>query len=192
MVGIGDVLCTRTNGWAGRLIRFGAALRDEPDIDNHVAIVHHRDAAGTWWAVEGRPGGTGWIDAESYLASRWTLNNTLQQRTDGQREQIARVAVGLLGTPYDWAGIVADAMTAIHAPDLWARNWRGQGPPGHLVCSALAGWVYEQAGLPHPAMHTPRQTTPGDWAQFILLGGYNAGPAPSVERRGGTHRTSAH
>jgi cell wall-associated NlpC family hydrolase len=92
---------------------------------------------------------------------------------DAQRKQIADVVQGLLGTPYDWGGIVADAMEAIHAPDLWAQNWHGQGAPGHVVCSSLACWAYEHVGLPRPTYHEARFTTPADWEQFIVTGGFN-------------------
>lgn len=183
MIGTGDVLCVRGTDWAARLIRLGAALLDEPNLDNHVAIVHHQDASGTWWVVEGRPGGVGWADAASYLKSPWTVNNGAQPKTDAQREQIAQVAEGLLGTPYDWVGIVGDAMAAIHAPDFWAQNWQNQGPPGHFVCSSLAAWVYEYVGLARPTVHEPRLTTPADWDQFIVMGNYSstttAAPTPT-------------
>jgi cell wall-associated NlpC family hydrolase len=82
------------------------------------------------------------------------------------------VAKGMLGTPYDWDGIVADAMKAIGAQELWAQNWYGQGPPAHMVCSSLAAWIYQQVQLDIPTYHVPRQTTPGDWEQFILMHGY--------------------
>ncbi|HJQ47155.1 MAG TPA: hypothetical protein VJ870_12675 [Amycolatopsis sp.] len=168
MVDVGDLLVTRGAGWAARLIRLGAALLDEPNIDNHVAIVHHRDDAGVWWAVEGRPGGVGWADARTYLASAYTTNNVRQAKTADQRAQIATVAQGMLGTPYDWEGIVADAMDAINVQDLWAQNWNGQGPPAHVVCSSLAAYVYQKVGLEIPTAHEPRQTTPADWEQFII------------------------
>lgn len=168
MIGVGDLLLTRGGGWAGRLIRLGAAFLDEPNLDNHVAIVHHQDAAGVWWVIEGRPGGVGWADARAYLASSWTTDNIGQPKTDSQRAEIAQVALGMLGTPYDWAGIVADAMDAIGAPELWSRDWAGQGPPAHVVCSSLACWVYGKTGLDHPTGHEPRLTTPADWDAFIV------------------------
>lgn len=173
MIGVGDLLVVRGTDWAARLIRLGAALLDEPNLDNHVAIVHHQDANGTWWVVEGRPGGVGWADARNYLASKYTTDNVGQSKTDDQRAQIATVAQGMLGTPYDWAGIAKDAMDALRIGDLWKQNWNGQGPPGHVVCSSLAAWVYQHVGLDIPTIHEPRDTTPGDWEQFILTHGYS-------------------
>lgn len=164
---VGDVLLVRTPGFLGRLIRAGSLFSDQPNLDNHVAVLHHRDFNGTWWAVEGRPGGVGWVDVRKY-AGPYVLNNALQPKAAKQRAQIAEVAEGLLGKPYDWSGIVADAMDAIHAQDLWTQNWRGQGVPGHVVCSSLAAWVYDEVGLARPMTHSARATTPGDWEQFVI------------------------
>lgn len=175
MIEVGDVLVVRGTDWASRLIRLGAALMDEPNLDNHVAVVHHRDANGVWWVVEGRPGGVGWADAHNYLASKYTTNNVGQAKTEAQREQIATVAQGMLGTPYDWSGIVADAMKAVGVQDIWCQDWKGQGPPGHVVCSSLAAWIYQQTGLSFPTIHDTRMTTPADWEAFILTNSF-AGP----------------
>ncbi|MGH3628139.1 MAG: hypothetical protein ACRDRL_11965 [Sciscionella sp.] len=172
MIGIGDVLVTRGSGWADRLIRLGAALEDEPDIDNHVAIVHHQDKAGTWWAIEGRPGGVGWVDAHSYLASSATTNNVGEPKTGEQRQMIATGAEGMLGVAYDWSAIITDGLMVTHLNEVWTQNWNGQGPPAHVVCSSLAAYLYERAGLDRPTIHEPRYTTPGDWEQFIIQHNY--------------------
>ena len=166
---IGDVLAVRLTGAFARLIRLGAALRDQPNLVSHIAIVHHRDTSGALWVIEAWPGGVGYRIADHYLADRWTISNAAQAKTTTQRELIAQVAGGLLGTPYDWAGIAQDAMIAIGAQEKW--NWRRPGgPPAHVVCSSLAAWVYDKAGLAHPMVHTVRNTTPADWEQFIIDG----------------------
>lgn len=172
MIGIGDVLVTRGSGWAARLIRLGAALMDEPNIDNHIAIVHHQDKSGTWWAIEGRPGGVGWVDAKSYLASNYTTNNAGEPKTDEQRQSIATAAEGMLGVAYDWSAIVTDALMVAHLDELWSQDWNGQGPPAHVVCSSLAAYLYDRAGVPRPTYHEARLTTPGDWEQFIVQHNY--------------------
>lgn len=182
----GDVLCTRGTGWESALIRFGAALTGAPNLVNHVAVVSHRDAAGTLWVIEGRPGGVGYADARQYLASPWTLSNQGQPKTDAQRVAVVAVVTGMLGTPYDWSAIIADAMHAAWVDTLWTQDWHGQGPPGHVVCSALAAYAYGSVKLPCPrltsstlAAATYKQTglpspvggrfvTPAEWAQFIL------------------------
>jgi hypothetical protein len=171
----GDVLIVRTTGgwWArliGRLIRFGAATRDQPNMDDHVAIVHHVDPAGTLWVIEGRPGGVGWASAQQY-DNPYLLHNAEQPKTQDQRDEVCALAVGLLGTPYDWSAIVADGMAAIGAGTLWRSKDFGDGPPAHVVCSSLAAWLYHRVSLAEPDT-TRRVTTPGDWADWVLRRGW--------------------
>ena len=163
----GDVLAVRTGGVAASLIRFGAAIEGEPDLDNHVAVVHHV-TAGVTWCIEGRPGGVGWADAEKYLASRWTVTNALQPKTAEQRTQVMAAMVLALGTPYDWAAIADDALTALRLPELWGERWDSQ-VPAHVVCSSLAAWGYGKAGLARPSAHDGPRTTPADWTEFDLM-----------------------
>src|SRR5262249_54357186 len=85
----GTVLCTRSPGFGSWWILFGAAIRGKPNLQNHVAIVHHVDKTGTTWCIEGRPGGAGWKDATGYLASKWTISNAAQPVTGKQGGQIA-------------------------------------------------------------------------------------------------------
>jgi len=164
----GDILVTRSNSVFGALIRYGAAIRDQPNLGNHVAVVHHIDQAGTAWCIEGRPGGVGWRDATDYLTSRWTVTNADQPKDQYQRTAITAAVHAALGTPYDWqGGIAADAAVALHLPDLWAEKWDGK-VPGHVVCSSLAAWAYAKGGLAHPAYDDLPRTTPADWLQFVL------------------------
>lgn len=165
---IGDVLVTRSKSWPAWFVRMAAALRDQPNTIDHVAVVHHRDDAGTWWAIEARPGGVGYANAKHYLDSPYTMNNAGQPKTDEQRLKIAEVIGGMLGTPYDWRGIVADGMIAINARALWAEDWNGEGPPAQVVCSSLAAWVYRSVGLEFPTFHPVRFTTPADWERLII------------------------
>lgn len=162
----GDVLVTRGGGIAGTMIRLGAALAGKPNLSAHVAVVHHRDDAGTLWVVEGRPGGVGWRDARDYLASPWTLANGAQPKTPGQRDIIARSATAMLGTPYDWAAIVGDGLDDLH---LWDPV--GGVVQGHAVCSAVAACLYDKAGLPRPA-GDERRVQPADWDTWCLTEGW--------------------
>lgn len=163
----GDVLTVRTSsGWPERLIDVGTALRGRPSLGNHVVVCSHQDSNGTWWGVEGRPGGVGWADLRRYN-NAWTVTNTGQPKTDTQRAAVAAECVKMLGTPYDWTGIAADAAEILGLRHLWANSWHGQGAPGHVVCSSLAAYVYSAVGLigPHGGLRT---VTPGDWTQFCL------------------------
>lgn len=160
----GDVLAVQTGQSIGaRLIRFGERLRGLPDHDDHIVIVHHQDPTGVWWGIEGRPGGVGWVDVARY-GNRWLLTNADQAKTAKQRAQVCQLAETLLGTPYDWTAIAADAMHALgietSLPDF------GADPPTHVVCSSLASWEYRRAGLAEPHM-AARWVWPGDWARFM-------------------------
>jgi hypothetical protein len=168
----GDVLLVRTGSIAGTFIRLGAALTGKPNLASHVAVLHHTDGHGTPWAIEGRPGGVGWRDARQYLTSAWELDNAAQPKTDLQRQRVCGTMEALIGTAYDWPGIVADALSAlrIRLPG-WDPSWHGT-VPGHVVCSSLAAYAYAKAGLPCPA--GDRNVTPGDWDQFVLTKAWEA------------------
>lgn len=165
----GDVLITRSKKSAfARLIRLGT-----DSAWNHVAVAHHTDAAGVAWGIEGRPGGVGWVDLRSYLDDGFTLTNVRLTKTPEQRSAVCTGAVALLGTPYDWAGILGDSFECL-APRLdalWRRRWAGSAAPGHVVCSSLADWLYASAGLPSPGLE--RETSPADWAALILAKGWS-------------------
>jgi hypothetical protein len=163
----GDVVAVRTPpsvyGW---LIRLGALLRGRPSMVDHVAIVHHIDAAGRMWGIEGRPGGVGWVDLQVY-DNRWLLSTKDQPKTDAQRQRICELAVDMLGTPYDWPAIIHDAAIAFGLDRLWRSRDFGPHAPGHVVCSSLASWLYHSVGLACPT--APVETCwPADWADFIL------------------------
>lgn len=169
----GDLLAVRTGGLAGKLIRLGAALLDHPNLENHVAMLSHKDAQGRWWVIEGRPGGVGWADARSYLASPYTLNNALQSgRDQGARQRVVKAAAALLGTPYDWEAIADDTLRAFRMRDLWAGDWNGKAP-GHVVCSSYDAYLYETEHWDRPRV-PDRDTEPSDWTSFILAGRYHA------------------
>lgn len=168
----GDLLLIDTHRRASPWIDLAALLTGTPSLTDHVAIVHHTDGSGTLWVIEGRPGGVGWQDARAYLRSRHLLNNARQHKKTSQRQYIADLAYGLLGTPYDWSAIVHDAMEALGVRDLWAQDWRGLGPPGHVICSSLAAYAYQHVALEIPSRESPRFTTPADWARFVRAHGF--------------------
>lgn len=171
----GDVVVVRTpslswwDRWASFLIRFGAALRDEPNLCNHVAIVHHADpVTGDVWLIEARPGGVGWATLASY-DNKYLVSNWAEMKTDEQRQAVCDAAVGMLGVRYDWNAILGDAEEALHLAALW-RGWSSGGAPAHVVCSSLADWLYGKVGLAHPG--NGRLTTPGDWYELFLTKGW--------------------
>lgn len=167
----GDLLLTRSpTGIFGRAIRFFEALSDETNQDNHVAIAYRYDAMGRLWVNEGRPGGVGEHVATDYVRSPWTMNNIGQPKTPEQRKIVADGSEKLHGTAYDWLAIADDALNAfgMHIHDAWGTGGR---PPGAVVCSSLAAYLYAKAGLPHPA--GDRLVTPADWADLVIHHGWN-------------------
>lgn len=175
-LGVGDVLVTREGPW---WVSFGIRLsglvkRHRPDAVNHVIVVHHVDPQGRWWGIEGRPGGVGWRDLTDISRAAATNANTGQPKTETQRFLIAVAAEKLLGTPYDWDAIAADARMAVK---LWraSKDWADGETPGHVVCSSFADWAYEQVGLANPGGNAgTRWTTPGDWDFWISRQGWNS------------------
>lgn len=172
-----DVWCVRTTGTAARGIRLGTALRDlfhggsnAADIDNHVIVVDHQTPDGVWWGIEGRPGGVGQTTLTQYADDPFTITNFEQPKTDDQRAQVLACVPQILGTPYDWTAIMVAAAADLHLPEMFAQNWKGQGAPGHLICSAVADWEYHHVGLANPA--PDRFCTPADWIDFISRKGW--------------------
>lgn len=169
---IGDVYVVRTAGIPAWLIRWGAALRDQPNLGNHVAIMHHFDAAGVPWGLEGKPGGVGWVDMRRYVNSRWTTSNAEQPRDPASRLVVAKNMEAMIGTKYDWQAIADDAFHALGIPALFAEDWHGQGSPGHVVCSSYAAWQYHEQGWAHPNTDHERHCAPSDWTKFNMTKGW--------------------
>jgi hypothetical protein len=166
----GDVVLTRSAGWVGWVIRFGAALLDLPNVRNHVVVVHHVDDAGTLWGIEGRPGGVGWVDMSRVLRQPLSISNVEQPKTLRARALVCEAAEAALQRPYDWGAIGRAAAEAVRLDFLWAADeFKDDGTvPGGVICSALADWAYEHAGLPSPGGgQRTRYTTPADWDLFI-------------------------
>lgn len=169
---IGDVVAVRNNSFVAMMIRLGSAFLDRPNLSNHIAVVHHvtenPNGTSTLWGIEGKPGGVGWIDMTGYINSKWTLSNADQPKTDAQRALVCSTMEGMLGTAYDWAAIASDLLEAMHIPALFGENWNGKGSPGHVVCSSVAAYAYNQSGLKYPKLDTERRCSPGDWDEFII------------------------
>lgn len=166
----GDVIVVRTKSPWGIFVRLAAWLQGKPDTVDHVVIAHHRDLAGIYWGIEGRPGGVGWVDLAQY-DNRWAVSNVHQPKTAEQRREVCALAEELLHTAYDWGAIAEDAMDALHVRDLWASRDYGDKPPGHVVCSSYAAWLYRKVGLAQPAKRV-RWVKPCDWAAWCAAQGW--------------------
>jgi hypothetical protein len=173
----GDVLVVYDSTFPAWLIRLGATMMRKPNKWNHVLIMSHKDANGTWWAIEAHPGKVSWTagkDLHRYLTSSKTIDNAEQPKTISQRAQVVNVAKLMFGAEYDIEGIGLDALEAI---GLWPRSFRvtskKYNPPTEVVCSSLVRYAYEKVGLACPSTESLRRTTPADWAQFILTKAWN-------------------
>jgi hypothetical protein len=159
-----------------QLIRLGSALLGEPNLDNHIAVLDHKDAKGTWWALEGRPGGVGWADATRYLTGKYTISNQKQILTNQQRAGICVTMQRLINTQYDWDAIVGDGFRDLHLPvlpDPWAEKVGKNGiVAGHVVCSSAAVFAYAQNHAAYPTYTDAAHEEPSDWVKFIMANSY--------------------
>lgn len=167
---IGDVMVVRSNYRFSWAVRLAAWLRHRSAKVDHVLVVHHRDAAGTLWGIQGQPGGVGYVEIERYRGNHYANANVEQPKNEYQRQRIAELSEGMLGTPYDWAGIILDGMEAIGAQELWrSRDWKTGLVPAHVVCSSFADYLYEVVELANPGGDkATRGITPGHWDDFII------------------------
>lgn len=167
----GDVLAVNTgDNWAASLIRLGEHIQGKPAYDNHVVAVHHRDAGGRLWGIEGRPGGVGWVDIAAY-DNRFLVSNAKQEKTQTQRDEICTYAVAMLGTPYDWSAIVKDTLSTLHLDAIWQSRNFGSVAPAHVVCSSVYAWIYQKVGLERPP-GADRWIEPADWTKFFISKGW--------------------
>ena len=169
----GDVLTVKTGTrLVEKLIDIGEVLEGTPGYANHVIVVHHLTPDGVVHGLQGQPGGVGWVDCRRYLVDPHTTSNAAQPKTAAQRQVITDTMQAMIGTPYDWGAIAQQAADALHLPLLFAQDWHGLGYPGHVICSSLAAYGTQRAGLAVPAAHTPRDTNPEDWAEFNISQGW--------------------
>jgi hypothetical protein len=131
-------------------------------------VVHHwNDKTKTWWGIEGRPGGVGWVDCTRYVNHPLTVSNAHQPLTDEVRYAISTTMEAMLGTPYDWDAIVEDSGRAFGLPGIWHETIDGK-LPGHVVCSSLAAYGYCKYKQPSPRPTDYRHVTPADWEKFTI------------------------
>ena len=171
-IGVGDVLVITGTSVTSKLIEIGEVAAGLPAA-SHVAGMHHWDAHGTPWGLEGRPGGVGWVDLRGYLRDSRTVTNYAQPKTPDQRKQLAALSQVLFGTDYDWAGgILADAWRDLGGKDMFTPDPATGAVPMHVVCSSFWAWVYAHLRLPGPRPGDWRTTEPGDWTAFIERAGW--------------------
>lgn len=179
--GPGNVIVVRTESTFAKIIRFGAGWAGLPTEDNHVAIFTHLDPRGVPMGIEGRPGGTGWVDLRKYFngpLARYTHTNWKQPLSASDRLAVVDFSKAMLGTHYDWDAIAQDAIDDIVHRELLLRMldeaWRHGGTyPEAVVCSSLAAFAYDYRKLKSPSAKLgDRRVQPADWEKFIKDNGF--------------------
>ena len=83
-----------------------------------------------------------------------------------QRLRISDAALGVLGTPYGFADILALALLRLHIRPVWLR--REVARTDRLICSQLVDVVYRRAGVSlFKDGRSPENVTPGDLSKLI-------------------------
>lgn len=147
----GDVLLIRSHGIFADVVRSSLALARYPDTSNCFAVIDHSFPHGPVWALEGRPGGLGWRNADDYFhgfGHRYVLTNWQQTKKPEQRKIIVNEMRKLLSYPLE------SSFT--------------QTTDCNVVASTLAAKAYNAAGLACPYIDETTIVTPADWDTFIL------------------------
>lgn len=139
----------------------------------HVVIVDHTDSENRVWGIEARADGIGWLDLSKF-SGKWYVVNNEQPRTTEVDTRLVTIAREMLGKPYDYMSYLDIALQTLGISDKWT-DFKGNDIPPHFICSALADYVYEKAGLPNPgSFEITRFTTPWQWFRFIDKKQWNA------------------
>jgi hypothetical protein len=165
----GDVVIVEMGIWIIRVLIWIQAFltgRVKYSQGGHVIVVTHTDTEGRLWGIEGRPGGVGWAQLDK-RNGKWGVANTAQPKDAAQRSKIVETMKTLLGTKYDYDAYLQIALETIGITVNWT-DFRGNEVPTHIICSAVADYVYENVGLANPGgLKITRFTTPAEWAEFI-------------------------
>ena len=133
MPDLGDYMVTATGGWFARKIR---------EI-THSGVNHAGVYVGLEYLVEAQPGGAKLTRIREYPEAVWSR----VLLTSRQRHDIASAALDLVGTPYNFMDIAAQAVVRVfgwHAPK-WAL--RRLSTSKRLQCAQLVDVAYERAGV---------------------------------------------
>jgi hypothetical protein len=132
MPAIGAYMVTKTHGWVGWAIRW----------ITHSRVNHAGVYVGKGWLVEAQPHGARLVKIKAYPDAIWS--QALDSKTG---KAIARAALGLVGTPYNFLDIAAQACVRLfkwQAPE-WAL--RRLSSPKRLQCAQLVDEAYRRAGI---------------------------------------------
>lgn len=144
---IGDYGTVRTGGLAAKLIRFGTR-----SPVNHAFVY-----IGGGQIVEAQPGGAAISQLSAYTNVQW------DKRIDSSDvgRDIAKAALGMVGTPYNWLDIAALTFACYGMRNRWID--RRIERDDRLICSQLVDKAYQLAGVQlFDDGRLPGEVTPGD------------------------------
>lgn len=154
MPGLGAFMVTKTGGWVGWVIR----------KVTHAPVNHAAIYIGYGFIVEARPGGARVSSASDYPNAIWS-KPPISVHT---QLRIVRAALDLVGTPYNFLDIAAQALVRVFhwkAPK-WALKRISS--PQRLQCAQLVDIAYEKAGVKLFADGRPEGlVSPGDLYRLI-------------------------
>ena len=152
----GDFFVVRTNGWAGRLIRW--VTRSSV---NHAGVLVYGGRI-----VEARPSGAGYSSRPT--DALWSH----QPLTDDQRGQIVAAATGFVGNPYSWLDCVCIGLADRFGTNVPAAIRNRLQRPDRMICSQLVDSAYLDAGVHLFADgRDPGAVSPEDLRQTIIQEG---------------------
>lgn len=139
----GDFGVVKTNGWAGRLIRFGT----RSSVNHAVLVIDDMGAI-----VQGDPHGAAGGNVTDYPVAIWST----ELLTPQERDDIAAYGLRHMGVPYSWLDCaeIGWVDTRMRLPS-WLR-WlfpvpfplrRDLARDNRLMCSALVDSAYSAAGV---------------------------------------------
>jgi hypothetical protein len=167
----GDVLCVATHDLGGFFIRLRSWFQRKPHGQNHVAMFTHFDSEGIPRGMEGRPSSFGWVNLTTYLKDPSLVTNAGHTTFPMEQRQLAVAqAWKMIGTPYDWATIIALGLGMIGLP-FHPKEWPEDGLPAEAECASAIDLIYEAQGWANPGgWKLTRGTDVDDWVAFIQDG----------------------
>jgi cell wall-associated NlpC family hydrolase len=150
---LGDFFVIRSDGWGGRLIRWGTRSNV-----NHAGLY-----VGAGLVVEAQPSGATVAPMPDHAV--WSD----LPLTDLEREAIVRESRRLLGTPYSWIDVVCIGLAktfGVHVPGPVRRRLARR---DELMCSQLVDTAYLNAGIHlYDDGRWPGDVSPSDLLDLIL------------------------
>lgn len=154
----GDFGLVRISGPTGAAVSLGQRLIGSGSYYTHAFIV-----IGDGTVVQAQPGGAERVSLADAVGNRRVAYSAFPLWS-GQRYDIARAAVSLIGTPYSFLDYLAiGEARLLHSKRLedFVRD------TGHMICSQLVDECYRRAGVELFPGRIAGDVTPGDLARLI-------------------------